>query len=78
MKLSGLDWSNPNCRIAGPVPNGVLSPPKFGFRRVFMRAGVIRLCILTAFIAFALIIVCFNGKAQKSEARFSRSLASFA
>ena len=39
-----------------------------------MRAGVIRLCILTAFITFALIIVCLNTNAQKSETRFSPTI----
>jgi len=39
-----------------------------------MRAGVISLCILTAFITFALIIVCFNSNAQKSEACFSPTI----
>ena len=39
-----------------------------------MRAGVIRLCVLTVFITFALRIVCFNGKAQKPEPRFSPTI----
>ena len=39
-----------------------------------MRSGVIRLCILTAFITFGLIIVCSNSRAQKSEARFSPTI----